>query len=157
PATNPALTWQVNLPAVDVRLTGGAVVNLSALSINAALQGPQTPAHPGVGEVWVDTEYEETAGKTKPGTVTAIDATTWTVTKKFGLPQVNLNNPHNMWTDRDQTVIYQTQWFSNKLTVFDRLTGQVLQNIEIGESPAHVMTRVDTDQVHVTLNGEDAV
>ena len=157
PDTNPTLKWQVNLPAVDVRLTGGAVVNLSALSINTTIAGPVDPVQPGVGEVWVDAQYEKTATKTKPGTVTAVDASTWQVTKKFGLPDVNLNNPHNMWTDRDQRLIYQTQWFSDKLTVFDRLTGHVLQNIAIGESPAHVMTRVDTDQVHVTLNGEDAV
>lgn len=157
PETNPTLKWQVNLPAVDVRLTGGAVVSLSALSIDTTLEGPFKPAERGVGEVWVNLEYEKTAGKTKPGTATAVDADTWKVTKKFALPQVNLNNPHNMWTDRAQDVIYTTQWFSNKLTVFDRITGHVLQDIAIGESPAHVMTRVDTDQVHVTLNGEDAV
>jgi len=157
PETNPTLSWKVDLPAVDVRLTGGAVVNLSELSINTKIGGPVKPAEPGVGEIWVDAQYEMTASKTKPGTVTAVDAKTWEVTKKFGLPEVNLNNPHNMWTDRDQRLIYQTQWFSDKLTVFDRLTGHVVQNIAIGESPAHVMTRVDTDQVHVTLNGEDAV
>jgi DNA-binding beta-propeller fold protein YncE len=157
PETNPTLAWKVDLPAVDVRLTGGAVVNLSELSINTKIGGPVKPAEPGVGEIWVDAQYEMTASKTKPGTVTAVDAKTWEVTKKFGLPEVNLNNPHNMWTDRDQRLIYQTQWFSDKLTVFDRLTGHVVQNIAIGESPAHVMTRVDTDQVHVTLNGEDAV
>ena len=157
PGTNPTLNWQVNLPAVQVRLTNGALVDLSALSINKTLDGPVTPSHPGVGEVWIDAQYEKTAGKIKPGTVTAVDAQTWEVTKKFGLPSINLNNPHNMWTDRHQDVIYQTQWFSNKLSVFDRITGQVLQDIVIGESPAHVMTRVDTDQVHVTLNGEDAV
>ena len=49
-----------------------------------------------------------------------MDATTWTVTKKVALPQINMNNPHNMWTDRNQTVIYQTQWFDTKLTVFNR-------------------------------------
>ena len=157
PDTNPTLNWKVNLPAVNVRLTGGALVDLSTLSINTTIAGPVNPVEPGVGEVWVDAEYEKTATKTKPGTVTALDASTWQVTKKFALPEVNLNNPHNMWTDRDQRLIYQTQWFSDKLTVFDRLTGHVLQNIAIGESPAHVMTRVDTDQVHVTLNGEDAV
>lgn len=27
----------------------------------------------------------------------------------------------------------------------------------MGNDPAHVMTRVDTQQVHVTLNGEDSV
>ena len=157
PATNPGLTWQVNLPAVDVRLTGGVVLPLSALSINTVLDGPMTPAIAGVGEVWVDTQYENTASKTKPGTATAVDVTTWQVTKKAALPQINMNNPHNMWTDKDQTVIYQTQWFSNKLAVFDRQTLKLLRNITVGHAPAHVMTRVDTDQVHVSVNGDDHV
>ena len=157
PATNPGLTWQVNLPAVDVRVSGGVVLPLSALSINTVLGGPSTPSVAGVGEVWVDTEYENTAGKTKPGTATAVDATTWHVTKKASLPEINMNNPHNMWTDKDQTVIYQTQWFSNKLAVFDRETLKLLRNIHVGDAPAHVMTRVDTDQVHVSVNGDDHV
>jgi hypothetical protein len=72
------------------------------------------------------------------------------VTKKVSLPAINMNNPHNMWTDISQTVIYQTQWFDTKLTVFDRGTGALLQNIKVGQAPAHVMTRVDTDQVHET-------
>ena len=32
-----------------------------------------------------------------------------------------------------------------------------MQEIKVGEDPAHVMTRVDTRQVHVGLNGEDSV
>ncbi len=69
-----------------------------------------------------------------------------------------MNNPHNMWADRDQTVIYQTQWFSNKLTAFDPKTFAAnSENIEVGDSPAHVMTRVDTDQVHVSINGGNDV
>jgi len=157
PATNPGFTWQVNLPAVPVRVTGGLVIPLSALSIDTTLGGPFTPAFPGVGEVWVDTEYENTAGKKKPGTATAVDTTTWQVTKKAALPQINMNNPHNMWTDRDQKVIYQTQWFSNKLAVFDRETLKLLRNVNVGHAPAHVMTRVDTDQVHVSVNGDGHV
>ena len=157
PATNPGLVWQVSLPAVDVRVTGGAVISLDALSINAPLDPPMTPAVAGVGEVWVDTEYENTAGKAKPGTATAVDVTTWQVTKKAALPQINMNNPHNMWTDRDQTVIYQTQWFSNKMAVFDRQTLKLLRNVTVGDAPAHVMTRVDTDQVHVSANGDGYV
>ena len=31
------------------------------------------------------------------------------------------------------------------------------RNIRVGEAPAHVMTRVDTDQVHVSINGENKV
>lgn len=163
PATNPTLTWTMNYPpGVPIRITGGAVVDLkdtleARYGNNLLLAAPFTPASAGVGEVWIDTEYEKTASKTKPGTVTAVDTSTWKVTKKVALPEINMNNPHNMWTDIGQTVIYQTQWFDTKLTVFNRVTGALMQNIDVGESPAHVMTRVDTDQVHVSINGEGSV
>jgi len=166
-ATNPAnwqdfassSPWTVTYPNVDVRITGGAVVNLPAVlnaryGNNAPLPPLVKPSVPGVGEVWVDTQFELTAGKSKPGTATAVSATTWTPTRKVALPQINMNNPHNMWTDRDQRLIYQTQWFDSRLTVFDRATGRLVRNISVGEAPAHVMTRVDTDQVHVTVNGD---
>lgn len=165
-ATNPAnwqdytssSPWHVTYPDVDVRITGGAVVNLPAVldaryGNDITLPALSHPSTPGVGQVWVDTQFELTSQKTKPGTVTAVDAATWEVTRKVALPQINMNNPHNMWTDRNQTLIYQTQWFDSKLTVFKRDTGALVDNISVGESPAHVMTRVDTDQVHVTLNG----
>ena len=64
-----------------------------------------------------------------------------------------MNNPHNMWTDKNQNLIYQTQWFDSKLTVFNRTTGQLVDNITVGESPAHVMTQVGSDKLNVTLNG----
>ena len=82
PATNPSLTWTINYPAdVPVRITGGAVVDLKTTlearyGNNLPLAAPFTPAQKGVGEVWVDTEYENTASKSKPGTVTAVDAST---------------------------------------------------------------------------------
>lgn len=165
-ATNPSnwqnyassAPWHVTYPNVDVRITGGAVVNLPAV-LNArygndvVLEPLNNPATPGVGEVWVDTQFELTAGKEKPGTATAVSTSTWLPTRKVALPKINMNNPHNMWTDRNQTLIYQTQWFDSKLTVFERATGKLVKNISVGESPAHVMTRVDTDQVHVTVNG----
>ena len=75
--------------------------------------------------MWVDTQFEKT-NKTKPGTATAVDASSWKVTNKVALSSSHrpgLNNPHNMWTDRDQTVIYQTEWFDHYLSVFDRKTG----------------------------------
>ena len=112
---------------------------------------------PGVGQVWVDTQFETMTEKTKPGTATAVDVTTFKVVRKVGLPSINMNNPHNMWTDRDQKVIYQTQWFDTKLAVFNRTSGQLIRNIEVGAAPAHVMTRTDTDQVHVTQNGDNNV
>lgn len=165
-ATNPAnwqnyasaAPWHITYPNVDVRITGGAVVNLPAV-LNARYGNDITlaplanPATPGVGEVWVNTQFELTTGKAKPGTATAVSATTWKPTRKVALPQINMNNPHNMWTDKNQNLIYQTEWFDSRLTVFERATGKFLRRISVGEAPSHVMTRVDTDQVHVALNG----
>jgi DNA-binding beta-propeller fold protein YncE len=163
PATNPSMTWTIDYPAgVPVRISGGAVVDLkntleARYGNHLPLAAPFNPAQKGIGQVWIDTEYENTAGKTKPGTVTAVDASSWKITRKVALPEINMNNPHNMWTDIDQKLIYQTQWFDTKLTVFDRTTGKLVRNIDVGEAPAHVMTRVDTDQVHVSINGEGDV
>ncbi|MBI3046823.1 MAG: copper oxidase [Acidobacteria bacterium] len=166
-ATNPAnwqdyasaAKWHVTYPNVDVRITGGAVVNLPAVldaryPNNIDLEPLNNPTTPGVGEVWVATQFETTSGKTKPGTVSAVSGATWQVTRKVALPSINMNNPHNMWTDRNQNLIYVTQWFDHRLTVFSRQTGALVRNLSVGESPAHVMTRTDTDQVHVTNNGD---
>jgi DNA-binding beta-propeller fold protein YncE len=160
-------TWDPVYPAVPVRAYGKdgnpvVIPNLDTFLGNhfhepVTLPKATAPTAKGVGEVWVDTEYEKTARKTKPGTATAVDAATWKVTKKFALPQLDFNNAHNMWTDRDQKLIYNTEWFGNRLVAFDRLTGKVVASPQVGEAPAHVMTRVDTDQVHTTLNGEGDV
>jgi DNA-binding beta-propeller fold protein YncE len=172
-ATNPSGKWTIAYPpGVPVRVmlpppqgqTVGpiAVVDLKTVlearyGNNLDLASLSVPTTPGVGEIWVDAEYEKTVNKTKPGTAVAVDANTWKVAKRVSLPSINMNNPHNMWTDRNQLVIYQTQWFGDDLTVFNRMTGNMLRSIHVGSAPAHVMTRVDTDQVHVSLNGEDAV
>ena len=152
--------WHVTYPSVDVRITGGAVVNLAAVlsqryGNDVTLPPLFNPATPGVGEVWVDTQFEKTAGKEKPGTASRVDATNWNVVRKVALPSVDMNNPHNMWTDRDQTLIYQTEWFDSYLTVFERETGRLLRRISVGEAPSHVMTRTDTQEVHVAINGEE--
>jgi DNA-binding beta-propeller fold protein YncE/plastocyanin len=162
-----ATTWDPTYPAVPVLAydQSGAAVSISDLDafLGGYFHEPVTlprataPTTTGVGEVWIDTEYELTAGKTKPGAATAVDTSSWQVTKKFALPQVNFNNPHNMWTDRRQQLIYDTEWFGTALAAFDRDSGRLVAHTEVGEAPAHVMTRTDTDQVHVTLNGEDAV
>jgi YVTN family beta-propeller protein len=156
-------TWDPSYPPVPVLAFDAGGNPVSVPNLDTFFQGyfgePVTlakavqPSTRGVGEVWVDTQFELTAGKDKPGTATAVDADTWQIRRKVSLPQINMNNPHNMWTDRDQTLIYQTQWFDSRLTVFDRLTGALVKNITVGEAPAHVMTRADTDQLHVTLNG----
>ncbi|MCP5245653.1 MAG: copper oxidase [Burkholderiales bacterium] len=151
--------WHINYPSVPVRITGGAVVDLASVlkaryGNDTALPSLLTPP-PGVGEVWVNTQFEKTANKRKPGAAAVVDATTWQVKRKVFLPDVELNNPHNMWTDRDQNLIYVTEWFDSKLTIFDRESGQFIDRIQVGEAPAHVMTRVDTDQLHVSINGSD--
>ncbi len=117
----------------------------------------QRPAVPGVGEVWIDAQMAMTAGKTKPGVATKIDVQNWTIARTVALPQINMNNPHNMWTDRNGNFIYQTEWFSDRLTVFDRRTGALVRTLQVGPDPSHVMTRVDTDQLHVAINGGNQV
>jgi len=165
-ATNPAnwqnyassAPWHITYPDVDVRVDIG-VVNLPAVlsarygnDINlAALANPATPA---VGEIWVATQFETTSGKSKPGTVSAVDGSSWQVTRKVALPSIKMNNPHNMWTDKNQSVIYVTQWFDKKLTVYDRQTGALIRNVSVGEAPAHVMTLTDSDRIHITNNGD---
>jgi len=37
-------------------------------------------------------------------------------------------------------LIYATQWFDNKTSIFDRNTGKLVKNIEVGHDPSHVMT-----------------
>lgn len=145
---------------MDVRITGGLVVNLRAVlearyGNDFILERPVKPETPGLGEVWVNTQFELTAGKDKPGTATAVDAATWEVTRKVALPDRELNNPHNMWTDRDQELIFVTEWFDSRLTVFDRETGEFVDKFSVGESPAHVITRPDTDELFVSINGAD--
>jgi plastocyanin/DNA-binding beta-propeller fold protein YncE len=160
-------TWDPTYPPVPV-LAGDqngnpvSVENLDAFLgdyFNEPVTLPKTtaPSVKGVGEVWVDTEYEKTAHKTKPGAATAIDAGSWKVTKKYAFPKLDFNNGHNMWANRDQSLIYNTEWFGNRLIAFDRKNGKLVSVLEVGADPAHVMTRTDTDQVHTTLNGEDAV
>lgn len=157
-------------PAVPVVVTGGAIVP----DLNAALQATfdgdtipvqKKPSIKGVGEVWVDTQFELSTKKGPgfPGTMSVVEVdaqspdSNWEVKRKIALPDQKMNNGHNMWPTHDQKQIYQTEWHGKSLYVLDRFTGDLLQEIEVGNDPAHVMTRVDTQQVHTGLNGEDGV
>ncbi|HXC67346.1 MAG TPA: hypothetical protein VN638_08000 [Nitrospiraceae bacterium] len=121
------------------------------------------PSTNGVGEVWVDTQFELTNVKADntPGTISVVEVdaaiNNWEVKRKIALPEQHMNNGHNMWPSHDQDQIYQTEWHGKSVYVLDRKKGTFLQEIEVGNDPAHVMTRVDTQQVHVGLNGEDGV
>ena len=150
--TDPSFPLPHHLP-----LLGDAVVGQGYDGKNIPVQ--EKPSTNGVGEVWVDTQFELTAGKKPnfPGTMSVADATTWEVKRKIALPNQKMNNGHNMWPSHNQEQMYQTEWHGKSLFVLDRVTGAFLQEIEIGHDPAHVMTRVDTEDVHVGLNGEDGV
>jgi len=171
--------YKPTYPEVKVNL-GGVVVN----DLNAAMQSyfegkgidgqpilAQSAPPPGIGEVWVDTAYELSTGKPEwtPGTMTVVSATNWNVTKKIALPDQKMNNGHNFWTSHDQNEIYQTEWHGTSLYVINRNSGALIQEIDLVKGPevkkfgktcndpAHVMTRVDTQQVHVGCNGDDTV
>jgi len=149
-------------PDVSVSLTGGAVAGLRAALApydGKPIDQPTAPTTPGIGEVWVDTQYEESAGKgpAYPSTITLVDAATWKVKRKIALPNQKMNNGHNMWASHDQNEIYQTEWHGESLYVLNRADGSLKQELVLGHDPAHVMTRVNNGQVHVGLNGGDAV
>ncbi len=163
-----ATTWDEAYPPAPILMYDSTGSPVLVPSLDAMYQTkfsePKTlpaadlkPKTPGVGEVWVDTQMEQFAGKTKSGAATMIDPTTWTVKRKVSLPGVNMNNPHNMWADKTYKYIYQTEWFSDKLDVFERATGRFVRQLTVGPDPSHVMTRTDTDQLHVALNGGNAV
>jgi DNA-binding beta-propeller fold protein YncE len=162
-------TWSPNFPNVEINF-GGMVANLNKKIIETiggrdtinlgALRGEkelEVPKQKGIGEVWINTQFEKTAEKSKPGTATRINVQDWTVERKVALPQINMNNPHNMWSDREQKIIYQTQWFDNLLTAFDRETGKLIDNIRVGDAPSHVMTTPLNDLIYVALSGEQGV
>jgi DNA-binding beta-propeller fold protein YncE/plastocyanin len=154
----PNLTVQASTDGINYDFTGNLNDAMHAkFGEPKPLEAPIHPSVPGVGQVWVNTQLEKMSEKTKPGTATAVNATTWQVERKVGLPQINMNNPHNMWTDQNQTLIYQTQWFDNALAVFNRTSGNFVRNIQVGPAPAHVMTRTNNDQVHVSINGGNVI
>ncbi|MFO0698348.1 MAG: hypothetical protein U0236_03900 [Nitrospira sp.] len=168
--------YKPSYPAVPVVVTAGAVVpDLNAILQETfdgdTIQAQQKPAIKGVGEVWVDTQFEltEKKGPNFPGTMTVVSANDWQVKEKIALPDQKMNNGHNFWPSHDQKQIYQTEWQGNSLYVIDRETRKLIQELDLVNGPevkskgischdpAHVMTRVDTEQVHTGCNGDDGV
>lgn len=154
--------WHINYPDVPVRITGGAVASLRAVlearyGQDVELAELFNPTTPGVGEVWINTQFEQTAGKTKPGTITVLDAETWKIKRKIAFPEINMNNPHNIWVNEDQSVVFQTQWFDDKLTFINREDGSLIKNVTVGNSPSHVVTLPKSDHITVAINGENGV
>lgn len=125
------------------------------------------PVVPGVGEVWVDTQFERVPGQPKPGTLTVVDAATLTVEREVfgGLDQDAFgmwNNPHNMWASFAHDVIYNGNWFGRWINKIDRVSGDVVDSIEVGESPTHIITNPNPASpefgvLHIPLSAEDDI
>jgi FtsP/CotA-like multicopper oxidase with cupredoxin domain/DNA-binding beta-propeller fold protein YncE/plastocyanin len=125
------------------------------------------PSVKGVGELWVNTQFERTFNKNpegvpydKPGTITVVDVEDWSIERKIALPEINMNHPHNMWSDAKNEVVYQTQWFDSRMVTIDRETGKMVKDMFVGQSPSHVMTAPDGDNegnIYVAMNGEEQV
>jgi YVTN family beta-propeller protein len=106
------------------------------------------PRIPGVGEVWVDTQFERVAnqrdrsGVLKPGTITVLDAATFTVEREVNGVQSGgmWNNPHNMWANFPLDVIYNGNWFGQWINKIDRPSGAILNSITVGQAPTHIIT-----------------
>ena len=148
-------TWDVKLPALPLNF-GGTVLTLDVLNVSMPnkLFNPKTA---GIGEVWVNTQFEGIKGKTKPGSATQIDVSDWKIQKKVKGVKTDMNHPHNMWPDKTYSYIYQTEWFDKRLTTFDRQSGKVLSTTNVGESPSHVMTSPIDDYLYVAINGAEQV
>ena len=106
------------------------------------------PRIPGVGEVWVDTQFERVAnqrdmnGVLKPGTITVVDAATFSVEREInGLQSGGMwNNPHNMWANFPLNAVYNGNWFGKWINKIDRPSGAILNSITVGEAPTHIIT-----------------
>jgi YVTN family beta-propeller protein len=106
------------------------------------------PTIPGVGEVWIDTQFERVAnqrdrsGVVKPGTITVLDAATFTVEREInGIQSGGMwNNPHNMWANFPLDIIYNGNWFGKWINKIDRPSGAILNSITVGEAPTHIIT-----------------
>ncbi|MHC5113004.1 MAG: hypothetical protein ACYTGP_01090 [Planctomycetota bacterium] len=106
------------------------------------------PPVPGVGEIWLSTQFERVPGQTdvsdveKPGTITIVDAATFTIEREItGLGADGMwNNPHNMWADFSLDTVYNSNWFGKWINKIDRASGAITDSIAVGEAPTHIIT-----------------
>jgi DNA-binding beta-propeller fold protein YncE/plastocyanin len=106
------------------------------------------PPTRGVGEVWVDTQFERVPnqrdlnGALKPGTITVVDAATFRVEREINGKRASgmWNNPHNMWANFALDTVYNGNWFGQWINEIDRARGNILDSITVGEAPTHIIT-----------------
>lgn len=156
---------------------------LGNLKTTFTLSAPDTP---GIGEVWVNSQFEKVTGQTtdtglKPGTITVHDASdldgiiqrissggSTTITGPIDVtdavdPDVEgeWNNPHNMWTNVKNDVIYNGNWFGQWLQSIDRMSGDIESSIDVGPAPTHIVTipkiGPDFDKLTLPLSGAEEI
>jgi hypothetical protein len=106
------------------------------------------PTFPGIGEIWVNSQFERVPGQTddggvaKPGTITVVDAATFAVEREINGLAANgrWNNPHNMWANFELDTIYNANWFGKWINRITRTSGQITDSIAVGEAPTHIVT-----------------
>lgn len=106
------------------------------------------PRIPGVGEIWVDTQFErvrnqkDVNGADKPGTITVVDAATFKVEREINGKRAGgmWNNPHNMWANFSLDTVYNGNWFGQWINKINRASGRILDSITVGEAPTHIIT-----------------
>jgi DNA-binding beta-propeller fold protein YncE/plastocyanin len=150
-------------PAPGEVLDNLITANLTSV-VEITEEDREPPKQEGIGEIWVNTQFERTLNKNfdgtpndKPGTITVVDTDKWKVERKIALPEINMNHPHNMWTDAKNEVVYQTQWFDKRMAVIDRESGELIHDRIVGESPSHVMTSPVDGKIYIAMNGEEQV
>lgn len=104
---------------------------------------------PGVGEIWIDAQFEYVPGQTddrgvdKPGTIVVLDASDFTIEREInglGAEDNMWNNPHNIWANDSLDTIYNANWFGKWINKIDRVSGEILDSIKVGEAPTHIIT-----------------
>jgi DNA-binding beta-propeller fold protein YncE len=123
------------------------------------------PSTPGVGEIWVDTQFESVPNQNTSGTVTVVDARDFSIRMKVDGTEVCggadchgvWNNPHNNWANDDESNVYVTHWFDHVVSKIDRETGRIELTRSVGSSPAHVITSPGDGSLWASVMGETVV
>ncbi len=111
------------------------------------------PSVPGVGEVWVNCQFQDWPGRTQDGVVQVIDASTFTVTNTIPVG----NNPHNLWFSAANQQALVTNWFDATVSLIDGATKTEVGTYVAGAAPAHVTSDFTGTRWFVSMEGSNYV
>jgi len=143
----------------------------------AGIDDNDPPVIPGVGEVWINAQFEavsgqeDTIGNPKPGTIIVLDASDFTEKNKIdgvdslGSPDPGIevngdngwNNPHNMWINARHDTIYNGNWFGQWLNRINRSTGAIEETVDVGDGPTHIVTIPGDGTLTLPLSAEQDI